>query len=108
MREIEDAIQNCETMDFETFTFALSFCVQCRSASITATWLFISEEEEKWWSFQKLKTAAQATKEVYMYASVLCHYLRLSSDILCVYHRIPDGVVCAKVTMAVTWLRLRM
>ena len=86
MREIEDAIQNCETVDFETFTFALSFCVRCRSASITATWLFIFEEEEKLRSFQKLKAAAQVTKEVY--ASVLFHDLRLSSDILSAYHLI--------------------
>ena len=58
-------LKKCETAGFETFTFALSFCVRCRSASITATWLFIFEEEEKWRSFQKLKTAAQATEEVY-------------------------------------------
>ena len=86
MREIEDAIQNCGSLDFETFTFALSFCVRCRSASITATWLFIFEEEEKLRSFQKLKAAAQVTKEVY--ASVLFHDLRLSSDILSAYHLI--------------------
>ena len=45
-----------------------------------------SEEEEKWRSFQKLKTAAQVTKEVY--ASVSFHDLRLSSDILSAYHLI--------------------
>ena len=49
-------------------------------------WLFIFEEEEKLRSLQKLKTAAQATKEVY--ASVSFHYLRLSSDILCACHLI--------------------
>ena len=86
MREIEDTIQNCETGGFGTLTFALSFCVRCRSASTTATWLFISDEEEKWRSFQKLKTAAQVTKEVY--ASVMFHDLRLSSDILSAYHLI--------------------
>ena len=86
MREIEDAIQNCETGGFETFTFALSFCVRCRSASMTAISLGISDEEEKLRSVQKLKTAAQATKEVY--ASVSFHYLRLSSDILCACHLI--------------------
>ena len=86
MREIEDAIQKSKTLGFETLTFALSFCVRCRSASITATWLFIFEEEEKLRSLQKLKTAAQATKEVY--ASVSFHYLRLSSDILCACHLI--------------------
>ena len=72
MREVEDAIQNCETIDFESFAFALSSCVRCRSASITATWLFIFEEENKWRGFQQLKTAAQATTEVY--ASVPFHY----------------------------------
>ena len=83
---MEDVVQNCETLGFETFTFALSFCVRCRSVSITATWLFIFEEEEKWRSVQKLKTAAQATKEVY--ASVPFHYLRLPSDIMCACHLI--------------------
>ena len=86
MREIEDAIQNCGSLGFETLILALSFCVRCRSASITATWLFIFEEEEKLRSFQKLKAAAQVTKEVY--ASVLFHDLRLSSDILSAYHLI--------------------
>ena len=86
MREIEDAIQNCGSLGFETFTFALSFCVRCRSALITALSLGISDEEEKWGSFQKLKTAAQATEEVY--ASVPFHDLRLSSNILCMYHLI--------------------
>ena len=86
MCEIEDTIQKSKTLGFETLTFALSFCVRCRSASITATWLFIFEEEEKWRSFQKLKAAAQVTKEVY--ASVLFHDLRLSSDILSAYHLI--------------------
>ena len=86
MREIEDAIQNCGSLGFETLTFALSFCVRCRSASITAISLGISDEEEKCRSFQKLKTAAQVTKEVY--ASVMFHDLRLSSDILSAYHLI--------------------
>jgi hypothetical protein len=86
MREIEDALQKSETGGFETFTFALSFCVRCRSASMTAISLGISDEEEKLRSVQKLKTAAQATKEVY--ASVSFHYLRLSSDILCACHLI--------------------
>ena len=86
MREIEDAIQNCETGGFETLTFALSFCVRCRSVSITARSLGISDEEEKLRSLQKLKTAAQVTKEVY--ASVMFHDLRLSSDILSAYHLI--------------------
>ena len=86
MREIEEAIQKSKTLGFETHTFALRFCVRCRSASITATWLFIFEEEEKLRSLQKLKTAAQATKEVY--ASVPFHRLRLSSDILCACHLI--------------------
>ena len=86
MREMEDAIQNCGSLGFETLILALSFCVRCRSVSTTATWLFISDEEEKWRSFQKLKTAAQVTKEVY--ASVMFHVLRLSSDILSAYHLI--------------------
>ena len=86
MREIEDAIQKSKSLGFETFTFALTFCIRFRSASITATWLFIFEEEEKLRSFQKLKAAAQVTKEVY--ASVLFHDLRLSSDILSAYHLI--------------------
>ena len=86
MREIEDALQNCGSLGFETFTFALTFCIRFRSASITATWLFIFEEEEKLRSFQKLKAAAQVTKEVY--ASVLFHELRLPSDILCACHLI--------------------
>ena len=86
MREIEDAIQNCGTLGFATLTFALSFCVRCRSASTTALSLGVSEEEEKLRSFQKLKTAAQVTKEVY--ASVMFHDLRLSSDILSAYHLI--------------------
>jgi hypothetical protein len=86
VREIEDAIQNCGTLGFETLTFALSFCVRCRSASTTALSLGVSEEEEKLRSFQKLKAAAQVTKEVY--ASVLFHDLRLSSDILSAYHLI--------------------
>jgi hypothetical protein len=51
---------------------------------MTALSLGIFEEEEKLRSLQKLKTAAQATKEVY--ASVSFHYLRLSSDILCACH----------------------
>ena len=86
MREIEDTIQNCGTLRFETLTFALSCCVRCRPASATALSLGIFEEEEKWRSVQKLKTAAQATKEVC--ASVPYHYLRLSSDILCACHLI--------------------
>jgi hypothetical protein len=53
---------------------------------MTAISLGISDEEEKLRSVQKLKTAAQATKEVY--ASVSFHYLRLSSDILCACHLI--------------------
>ena len=65
---------------------ALSFCVRCRSASVTATWLFIFDEEGKCRSFQKLKTAAQAAKGVCV--SVPFHYLRLSSDILCACHLI--------------------
>ena len=82
---MEDTIQNCESLGFETLAFALSFCVRCRLASITATYLFIFEEEKKWRirSSQKLKTAAQATKGLEVYASVPFHYLRLSSDILC-------------------------
>ena len=86
MREIEDALQKSKTLGFEIFTFALTFCIWFRSASITATWLFIFEEEEKLRSFQKLKAAAQVTKEVY--ASVMFHDLRLSSDILSAYHLI--------------------
>ena len=81
-----DALQNCGTGGFEIFTFALTFCIWFRSASITATWLSISKDEEKWRSSQKLKTAAQVTKEVY--ASVLFHDLCLSSDILSAYHLI--------------------
>ena len=73
-------------MGFDTPTFAVSFCVWCTPAPITALSLGISEEEEKWRSFQKLKTAAQVTKEVY--ASVMFHDLRLSSDILSAYHLI--------------------
>ena len=53
---------------------------------MTASSLGISEDEEKWRSFQKLKAAAQVTKEVY--TSVLFHDLRLSSDILSAYHLI--------------------
>ena len=88
MREMEDAIQNCGSLGFETLILALSFCVRCRSASMTAISLGISDEEEKLRSVKKLKTAAQAiaTKEVY--ASVSFHYLRLSSDILCACHLI--------------------
>ena len=86
MCEIEDTIQKSKTLGFETLTFALSFCVRCRSASTTALSLGISDEEEKCRSFQKLKTAPQVTKEVY--ASVMFHDLRLSSDILSAYHLI--------------------
>ena len=86
MREIEYAIQKSKTLGFETLTFALSFCVRCRSASMTAISLGIFNEDEKLRSVQKLKTAAQATKEVYV--SVSFHYLRLSSDILCACHLI--------------------
>ena len=86
MRETEDTIQKSKTLGFETLTFALSLYVRCRSASTTALSLGISDEEEKCRSFQKLKTAAQVTKEVY--ASVMFHDLRLSSDILSAYHLI--------------------
>ena len=92
MRKIdsEDAIRHCGSMGFETLAFALSFYVRCRSASMTALPLGVSEEEEKWrrrsasFRIQKLKTAAQATKGVY--ASVPFQHLRLSSDVLCACH----------------------